>query len=147
MQTWLSIIKRVLMMPSHKSITVPINDATDPEKEGAVKTIGEIGVHEADYEFTLEDGGRVHIKKYKNYYEVHWDKVSPLINAIEHPRQDAPHWWILLCAGGGAGLGALITYLISKFLGKEDDKKDISFNTLFGFGGGALLGLLTCNNE
>jgi hypothetical protein len=95
-------------MPPHESIIVPIDDVPDPEKEGAVRTIGEIGVHEVDYEFTLEDGRRVHIKKHKDYYEVHWDKVSPLVNAIEHLRQDAPHWWILLWTGFGGLTGALL---------------------------------------
>jgi hypothetical protein len=126
MQTWHSIIKRVLKMPPHKPIIVPIDEVQDPEKEGAVRTIGEIGVHKADYEFTLKDGRRVHIRKHKDYYEVHWDKVSPLVNAIEHLRQDAPHWWILLWTAGGAIMGALF------------HKKDRST----GAGIGALLGLL-----
>jgi hypothetical protein len=125
MQTWYSIIKRVLNMPPHKLIIVPIDEVPDPEKEGAVRTIGEYKGQEADYEFTLDEG-RVHIRKYKDHYEVHWDKVSPLVNAIEHLRQDAPHWWILLWTAGGAIMGALF------------HKKDRSTGT----GIGALLGLL-----
>jgi hypothetical protein len=125
MKTWYSIIKRVLNMPPHKPIIVPIDEVPDPEKEGAVRTIGEYKGQEADYEFTLDER-RVHIRKYKDHYEVHWDKVSPLVNAIEHLRQDAPHWWILLWTAGGAIMGALF------------HKKDRST----GAGIGALLGLL-----
>jgi len=94
-------------MPPHKSIRVPINDAPDPEKEGAIRTIGEFKGQKADYEFTLNGGERIHIIKYKDFYEVHWDKVSPQINIIEHLRQDAPHWWITLWALSGATTGAL----------------------------------------
>jgi hypothetical protein len=146
MKTWHSIIKRVLKMPPHESIIVPIDEVPDPEKEGAVRTIGEYKGQEADYEFTLDER-RIHIRKYKDHYEVHWDKVSPLVNPIEHLRQDAPYWWSLLCGIGNAGLRVSVTYLIRKFLGKKYYIEDILIDGLSGFCDGIFLGLSTCNNK
>ena len=37
-------------------------------------------------------------------YRVHWDRVDPSVDFLEHLRLDAPKSWLL----GGVGVGALV---------------------------------------
>jgi hypothetical protein len=82
-------------------------------------------------EYTLSDGSRLHFIDKGDYWEVHWDEVSPLVNPIEHLRRDAPHYWILLTAVAGAA--------IAYILAPRDKKSTVFAGGFLGF----LFGLFT----
>jgi hypothetical protein len=109
MYSWFSIIPLILSKPPHVDVTIPSHIVPDPEEEGFKETLGEFQGQVADYVLTLNDGRRIHVRKFGKSYKAHWDKVSPSIDFIGHLRHDAPHWWIILCCLGGAGIGYLFS--------------------------------------
>lgn len=80
-----------------------------------------------DYELTLPDGKRIHVREFEDKYRAHWDIISPSVDILEHLRHDAPHWLITLCSLGATA----ITYLVSR-----DTEKALSAAVL-----GFLLGI------
>ena len=109
-ENWRAIINEVLKRKSHEDIVIPKNTVPNPKLAGFVETIGDDHGQDADYELTLSDGRRIHVREHKEYYKAHWDKVSPLINPIEHLGRDAPHWWKISLSV----LGGIIGYLQTK---------------------------------
>jgi hypothetical protein len=114
MLSWVSIINEVLRRPPHEDITIPEGLLPDPEIVGFIKTIGEPQGEIAQYELTLHDGRRIHVRRFRGFYKVHWDYFSPLRDPINHLRYDAPHWWVLSITSLSSALGALIGHLIDK---------------------------------
>jgi len=114
MLNWVSIINEVLRRSPHEDITIPEDLLPDPEVVGFIKTIGEPQGEIAQYELMLHDGRRIHVRKFRGFYKVHWDYFSPLRDPINHLRYDAPHWWVLSITGLSSTLGALIGHLIDK---------------------------------
>jgi hypothetical protein len=114
MLSWVSIINEVLRRPPHEDITIPEGLLPDPEIVGFIKTIGEPQGEIAQYELTLHDGRRIHVRRFRGFYKVHWDYFSPLRDPINHLRYDAPHWWVLSITSLSNALGALIGHLIDK---------------------------------
>ncbi|MDM7274697.1 MAG: hypothetical protein P3X22_001030 [Thermoprotei archaeon] len=108
MYSWYSIIPLILRNPPHVDMFIPSHLVPDPRIEGFKETLGWPQGQIADYELTLKDGRRIHVRKFKEFYKAHWDMVSPLIDIIGHLRYDAPQWWITLLGIGGAGVGALL---------------------------------------
>jgi len=117
MYSWFAISRNVLTKPPHVDVIIPKDMAPDPKEEGIKETIGEPQGQIQDYELTLQDGRRIHIRKFEKFYKAHWDKFSPIINAFEHLRYDAPHWWVSLCALGFAILGFLVYGVVGAALG------------------------------
>jgi hypothetical protein len=107
MNSWFEIIPSILQNPPHVDISIPNHLVREPTQEGFRETLGDLQGQIKDYELTLKDGKRIHVRKFDKFYRVHWDRFSPVIDPINHMRYDAPHWWIASCALGGAGLGAL----------------------------------------
>jgi len=118
MISWRILIHKVLKNPPHKDALIPKHIVKDPLEEGFFETLGEPQGQMKDYELTLSDGRRIHVREFKDHYKVHWDKMSPRINPIDHLRYDAPHWWILILFG----VGALAEYLVSKNINKALEK-------------------------
>jgi len=123
----------ILSNPPHEDIVVPCSNVTKPEDNGYSVTIGEYQGQDIDYEKRFTDGKRIHVRKFKDVYQAHWDIFSPIINPIQHLRYDAPHWWVTLCALGGASLGA--------------DSSDDESSLLVGGALGFLFGLVTLPKE
>jgi len=107
--SWNEIIPNVLVNKPHQDIVVPQDAIHDPELEGIAETLGEPQGQLKDYEITLPDGKRVHIRKFLTYYTIHWDIISPAVNAIEHLRYDAPQWWVALTTICGTLTGAYLS--------------------------------------
>jgi len=117
MHSWFAIMRSVLTKPPHVDVIIPKDMVLDPKEEGIKETIGEPQGQIQDYELTLQDGRRIHIRKFEKFYKAHWDKFSPIINAVEHLRHDAPNWWILLCTLGCAAFGFLLSGIVGAVLG------------------------------
>ena len=115
-EMWRRIIARVLRLPPGKSIRIPKGVVPRPETQGFIPTIG-AKINARHWELPLPDGGRVHVEEYDDFYLVHRDKVSPLINPVEHLRRDAPWIWTLLTTGTGGLILSCIEYLLTD--GKE----------------------------
>ncbi|GEM_PF-481151 len=105
---WRALIHEVLKKQPHEDMVIPKNAVPNPVEEGFIETIGEPRGQLKDYELTLEDGRRIHVREFKDHYKVHWDNVSLLVSPIDHLRHDAPHWWITLCAF----IGAATSYMV-----------------------------------
>ncbi|AEA46346.1 hypothetical protein [Archaeoglobus veneficus] len=126
MSSWGEVVSRVLRMDAHVDIVIPKHIVPNPIVAGFIETVGENQGQMKDYELTLPDGRRIHVREYEHCYKVHWDKVSPLVNPVEHLRRDAPDWWKVLLAllGGGIGLlsrgvgGAVLWAMLGYFVGK-----------------------------
>ncbi len=88
-------------------MSTPNHLVPEPKQEGFRETMGDPQGQGKDYEFTLQDGKRIHVRKFDKNYRVHWDWFSPTKDPINHMRNDAPHWWIASCIIGGAGLRGL----------------------------------------
>jgi len=98
MGSWGEIVLKVLRMDAHEDIVIPKYSVPNPVVVGFIETIGENKGQKKDYELTLLDGRRIHVREYEHCYKVHWDKISPLVNLIEHLRRDAPDWWKIMLA-------------------------------------------------
>jgi len=70
------------MLKPHTSITISKTSIEHPLQAGFKKTIGEPAGQIADYEYIFSDGSRVHVREYKDIYEVHWDVKSPTVDLI-----------------------------------------------------------------
>lgn len=138
--SWSSIIPHILSRPAHQDIEISADEIVEPETENISETIGEPQGQLNDYGITLEDGRRIHIRRFETVYRIHWDLVSPTVNAIEHLRRDAPLWYDVATSGVGAGLGALIGAAAS-------GEKGATAGAAIGGVIGAFLGLLTSKKE
>ena len=130
MNSWINVIPSILQKPPHVDVLIPKHLVPEPTREGFRETIGDPQGQKKDYELTLQDGKRIHVRKFTRNYRAHWDWFSPAIDPINHMRYDAPHWWIASCTIGGAGLGGLCC---------KDRKTGVIIGGLFG----ALAGILS----
>ncbi len=105
MYLWSGLIEQVLRNGPYIDIVVPRYAINHPLNDGFEETLGEFQGQTNDYELTLSDGRRIHIREFHDCYKVHWDKVSPKIDPFEHLRKDAPFWWALLAGAFGVTLG------------------------------------------
>ncbi len=113
-------------MKPHRDLKIPKHLVRHPLDEGFVETLGEPQGQIMDYELTLADGRRIHVREFEDHYAVHWDKISPKVDPVEHLRVDAPDWWVLLAGFIGATLG----YLMSKR--SDSAVSGLILGTLFG---------------
>jgi hypothetical protein len=60
----------------------------------------------AHYSKSLPDGKGIHIKVYKDHYEVHWDEKDPNKDPLGHLYYDAPEYLAAIAIGAGIGIGA-----------------------------------------
>ncbi len=96
--SWILVIDKVLKRRAHESIIIPEHSILHPLQDPIIKfekTIGEPRGQLGDYEYTLPDKRRIHVREYSTYYEVHWDYASPKLDPIRHLVHDAPHWLLL----------------------------------------------------
>lgn len=92
---WNTIIKKVLGMDPGTNIFLRREDIA-PIPQCFFLAVGEQKGQLADWELPLENGGRIHVIEYPDYFLVHWDRVSPRRNPLKHLRVDAPHWYDLM---------------------------------------------------
>ncbi|MGB9760529.1 MAG: hypothetical protein ACPLZG_11940 [Thermoproteota archaeon] len=105
---WSFYIPLILSKPAHEDIVVLSSYVVNPKEDGLRETMGSFQGEIANYELTLQDGRRIHVREFNGYYTAHWDKYSPLMNPIKHLQYDAPDCWILLGALVGAFTGTLL---------------------------------------
>jgi len=106
---WRYYIPVILSKLPHEDIDIPLYLVPNPEEAGFKVTLGDpLRGQIEDYESTLQDGKRIHVRKFHNLYKAHWDWVSPLVSSVEHLRRDAPGWWIALWGLGGVAVGSLL---------------------------------------
>ncbi len=130
MYTWTHIEQIVFSKPVHEDVTIHHDEAPDPTQNGYFRSIGDPQGQEADYEKTFSDGKRIHLKKYTDCYQAHWDFFSPILSPVQHLRYDAPGWYVLLSALGGGVLGASCS-------------EDEATGAILGGGLGFIIGVLT----
>jgi len=106
MYSWTYIEQVVFSKSAHEDVSICHEDVPDPTKNGYVLTIGEFQGQDADYEKSFTNGKRIHIRRFKDLYKIHWDFFSPIFSPIQHLRYDAPEWYVFLSTLGLAALGA-----------------------------------------
>jgi len=70
---WTEIIFKVLKLRAHEDLVIGKSILSHPKVAGFIKTLGEPQSQIADYELVLEDGRRIHVREYEDYYKVHRD--------------------------------------------------------------------------
>ncbi len=121
-------MQKVLKRPPHRDIRLDKNSILHPQECGFLRRRGFPHGQMADWEIVLPDGRSIHVREYRDRYEVHWDKVSPRVSILNHLRKDSPRCWIMLSAGVAALVGSIVGGLHTAFEG---------------FLGGTILGLIT----
>lgn len=130
------LLEAVFANQAHDDITVLRDDIPHPSILGFRQDVGEPHGQLADYRLTI--GERcVHAKVYWDRYLFHWDKIDPLVNAIEHLRRDSPGYYTATTTSAGAALGAGVGFLLGE--NKESAAAGAAIGGLLGF----LLGLAT----
>jgi len=95
MQTWAQIISKVSSMQPHEKLKVDKSKIRHPAFSGFVRSVGSLNGQLADWEKTLPDGRRIHVVEFEDHYLVHWDRVSPLVDPVEHLKKDDPKFYFL----------------------------------------------------
>ena len=101
--SWEQIITTALEYPAHTDIFVEF-DMVPKIPSNFKKIRADNDGQKTNYGISLPDKRGIHIKVYDNYYKVHWDKRSSIIDPLGHLYHDAPHWFALLVGGTVAGL-------------------------------------------
>mgnify|MGYP001770766725 FL=1 len=134
---WMDIVRLLAARRPHEEIVIPKGAVAHPRSAGFVKGLGEPKGQLADYELTLQDGGRIHVREYEDRYEVHRDLVSPRVDWVGHLRADAPHWYMVL--------GAMLSASIAIIIGRKP--REIALASAIGAAGGFLVSLLSGAEE
>lgn len=127
---WDSIIQGVLQKKAHENTILSKNGLSHPLNSGFRKAIGEPKGQLADYRLKLPDGKSVHVGDYSDMYSVHWDNIDPIVNALEHLRQDSPLYYLGVLTLMGVAIGSEVS----------KNKEDGGF---LGGVGGFILGSMT----
>jgi len=109
-------------------IKIPKDSLPHPSSCGFHRRAGFPHGQKSDWEKILQNGGGIHVREYKDRYEVHWDIVSPRVSLIGHLRKDSKYCWIIFSGGIAAMIGSFFGGL------------HIALGGLFG---GMLFGFLT----
>ncbi len=107
---WVAIVNSVrYTLPPHEEMRISKFGYTQPLQAGFRTDVGEPKGQVADYRLQLSDGSGIHIVEFQDSYTVHWDKVDPSTNVVEHINQDAPQWGpVLGLVAVGVILGGLM---------------------------------------
>ncbi len=133
------LISNVLAQPPHEKIVINARDIPHPRRMGFRKDIGAPTGQSEDYRLALKDGRSIHAQKHGRKWLLHWDKLDPMIDKIEHLRVDAPEYYTLTTTGIGAGFGAAVGGCIGAASESEDGIKK---GALVGIGIGSLVGAM-----
>jgi len=109
---WTANVNSVLLFPPHEKMIISKFGSTDPVKAGFVRTYLEESENQmSDFRRTLPDGRGIHIREFSDCFAIHWDKVCPLANPIEHINQDTQYGPALsVLAFGGIALVAIALF-------------------------------------
>jgi hypothetical protein len=102
--SWKTVIQQVRTLPSGRDLEVAKDAVVHPRDAGFERHVGLPFGTFGDFRRATADGGCIHVREETDRYLVHWDKVDPRRDLIEHGRQDAPHLYL----GAAAAIGALI---------------------------------------
>ncbi|MFI5449778.1 MAG: hypothetical protein ACHQ03_08455 [Candidatus Bathyarchaeia archaeon] len=109
---WTVNVNSVLLLQSHQKMTISKFGSTNPSKAGFVRTYIEESENQiSDYRRTLPDGRGIHVREFSDCYVIHWDKVCPLVNPIEHINQDTQYGPALSALAVGGIAFAAIAFL------------------------------------
>ncbi|MCK6526500.1 hypothetical protein L6R50_02740 [Myxococcota bacterium] len=90
---WHAICHQALAALAHVPHRVPRGSVPEPGEAGFVRHRGLWYGQEADWRFTLPDGRGLHIRQYRDRFDVHWDRACPLKAPVRHLVQDTP--WLV----------------------------------------------------
>ena len=96
--SWSEVLSEVLLKPAHQNLYVPKENLPHPRSIGISKVRGIPRGQMAEYRVPHDRGRSIHIREYRNYYAIHWDKHEPKFGfgLIQHLRCDTHYWWIIL---------------------------------------------------
>ena len=140
MSTKISLLNmgEIFRLPPHKEVRVPKQPRMLLRAEGFRPAVGDPVGQIADYRKTTPDGRSIHVREYDHSYGIHWDRIDPTIDAVEHLRRDAPGWFVVLTSSVGASIGSGIGYL-------GGGKRGASFGLVLGLLGGLIVGCLAAD--
>ena len=120
--SWEQVTAIALKYPIHTDICVGM-DMVPKIPSDFKKIHADYDGQKTDYGISLQDKRGIHIKVYENYYKVHWDERSSLIDPLGHLYHDAPHWFALLVVVAALSLsvGAYYGYKKLKKIKSESD--------------------------
>jgi hypothetical protein len=137
--TSISCLKLILRNKNpHKEVVIPKSTISNPEAAGFKRTWGEFKGQLADYGCPLENGGRIHLMDYGDYYKAHRDLVDPDRDPIGHLIYDAPIFFILGTSAAGGFIGAILC--------DKDRPKGALHGALIGFVGSVAV-LIICHGS
>lgn len=96
MTTWKTAIDQILVQPPYKELHFSKNSINHPKHSGFQISIGDLQGQVADYRLALKDGRGIHVREFRNYFTIHWDKKDPTVDPIGHLIEDATHWLLFL---------------------------------------------------
>ena len=111
---WRMNVDNMVFLQAHQEMRVPKFGSTNPLQAGFVQTyIEEAKGQIANYRMTLPDGRGIHLLEFLDCYMMHWDKKCPLLNPIEHIKEDAPQYAPVLAILAVAGIVGFAVLLAS----------------------------------
>ena len=81
----------VLSLPAHSVRVFPCLSDEYLVSFGFVKHFGELKGQESDWRLPLRDGHELHLQRFSDRCEVHWDNYSAINDVLNHLVYDAPH--------------------------------------------------------
>lgn len=109
---WGCLIRKIRRMPAHYEIRIQKNAAVHPLKAGF--RIDRYGIPKGErrnYRICLRNGKSIHIREYKDYYGIHWDRYDPNRSLIRHAIFDLPFIPVMFSL---IGFGFLLKYIPRK---------------------------------
>jgi hypothetical protein len=88
--TWTDALEFLRTQPRHTIVRVPHSTAKGHPRDwpGMQRSLGLSRGQIADYRLRGRDGGDLHVIEYPEYFDCHYDAVSPNVNLLKHLRVD-----------------------------------------------------------
>lgn len=106
---WGSAISHVKQQAPRVDVRFSKEWLPHPLQAGFYPSIGTPKAQDRDFRYCMEDGSGIHVREYRDRYEVHWDEFDPSHDFLGHLTRDAP---------GALLVGAIVGYGLWKAFGK-----------------------------
>jgi hypothetical protein len=98
---WRPWLAEALRQGVHADVRVPLHAVPPPRSVGFRRSLGALRGQRADHRHPVGDGRGLHVRTYRDRYEVHWDHVHPHRNPVGHWLRDSPSAFVSSLAGAG----------------------------------------------